>query len=62
MIELCDENAKEHQVGTWLRLYVFIVLSGVFFPHTLYGAAWILLCYTDDVQGMGQYAWAEAIW
>ncbi|KAJ8436519.1 hypothetical protein Cgig2_026634 [Carnegiea gigantea] len=27
-----------------------------------YGAAWSLLHYVDDVDGMGQYAWAEAIW
>ena len=38
------------------------MLSGVFFPHTSYGATWSLLHYVDDVDGMGQYAWTEAIW
>ncbi|KAJ8420167.1 hypothetical protein Cgig2_000257 [Carnegiea gigantea] len=62
MMELCDENAQEDGVGIWLRLYTFIVLSGVLFPRTPYGAAWSLLRYVDDVEGMGQYAWAEAVW
>ncbi|KAJ8425145.1 hypothetical protein Cgig2_032651 [Carnegiea gigantea] len=62
MMELCDENAQEDRVGIWLRLYAFIVLSGVLFPRTPYGAAWSLLRYVDDVEGMGQYAWAEAVW
>ena len=29
---------------------------------TLYGATWELKLYADDVQGMGRYAWAEAVW
>ncbi|KAJ8430715.1 LOW QUALITY PROTEIN: hypothetical protein Cgig2_000280 [Carnegiea gigantea] len=62
MMELCEENAEEDRVGIRLRLYAFIVLSGVFFPRTPYGAAWSLLYYVDDVDGMGQYVWAEAIW
>ncbi|KAJ8440040.1 hypothetical protein Cgig2_020528 [Carnegiea gigantea] len=53
---------REDRVGIWLRLYAFIVLSGVLFPRTPYGAAWSLLRYVDDVEGMGQYAWAEAVW
>ncbi|KAJ8437695.1 hypothetical protein Cgig2_030717 [Carnegiea gigantea] len=56
------ENAEEDRVGIWLRLYAFIVLSGVFFPRTPCKAAWSLLHYVDDVDSMGQYAWAEAIW
>ncbi|KAJ8452972.1 hypothetical protein Cgig2_014735 [Carnegiea gigantea] len=62
MMELCEENAEADRVGIWLRLYAFIVVSGVFFPRTPYGAAWSLLHYVDDVDCMGQYAWAEAIW
>jgi len=62
MMELCEENADEDRVGIWLRLYAFIVLSGVLFPRTPYGAAWSLLRYADDVEGMSQYAWADAIW
>ena len=46
----------------WLKLYAFIILSGVLFPRTPYGAAWSFLRYTDDVAGMCQYAWAEVIW
>lgn len=35
-MELYKENAEEDCVGIWLRLYVFFVLSGVFFPRTPY--------------------------
>ncbi|KAJ8429677.1 hypothetical protein Cgig2_015019 [Carnegiea gigantea] len=62
MMELCEENAEKDRIGIWLRLYAFIALSGMFFPHTPYGAAWSLLHYTDNVEGMGQYARVEAIW
>ena len=53
MMELYEENAEEDRVRIWLRLYAFIVLSGVLFPRTLYEAAWSLLHYMDDVDGMG---------
>jgi len=56
MIQLCDEHVQEEQVGIWLKLYAFIVLNGVLFPRTPYGAIWSVLCYADDVVGMGQYA------
>ncbi|KAJ8425180.1 hypothetical protein Cgig2_010789 [Carnegiea gigantea] len=62
MMELCEENAEEDRVGIWLKLYAFIVLSGVLFPRMPYGVAWSLHRYVDDVEGMGQYAWADAIW
>jgi len=61
MIELCDENVEEDQLAIWLKLHAVIVLSGVFFPHTPYEAAWTLLRYVDDVASMGQYAWEKAI-
>ena len=32
------------------------------FPRAVYGAAWELERYADDVQGMSRYAWAEAVW
>ncbi|KAJ8427742.1 hypothetical protein Cgig2_021069 [Carnegiea gigantea] len=60
--ELCEENNEDEQVGLWLRLYVFMVLSGVLFPRTLYEAAWSMLHYVDDVTGMADYARAEAVW
>ena len=28
----------------------------------MYVAAWEIERYADDVQGMAQYAWAEAVW
>ncbi|KAJ8425564.1 hypothetical protein Cgig2_012307 [Carnegiea gigantea] len=48
-MELCEENAEEDWVGIWLKLYAFIMLSGVFFSRTPYRAAWSLLHYVDDV-------------
>jgi len=62
MIQLCDEHAEEDPLGIWLKLYAFIVLSGVFSPRTPYGATWSVMCCIDDVVGMDQYAWAKAIW
>ncbi|KAJ8428681.1 LOW QUALITY PROTEIN: hypothetical protein Cgig2_006355 [Carnegiea gigantea] len=62
MSELYEENAEKDRVGIWLRPYAFIILSGMFFPRTPYGAAWSLIQYANDVEGIGQYAWAEAIW
>ncbi|KAJ8427968.1 LOW QUALITY PROTEIN: hypothetical protein Cgig2_017455 [Carnegiea gigantea] len=57
-MELCEENIEEDREGYGsgcMRSF------GVFFPRTPYGASWSLLHYVDDVDGMGQYAWAEAI-
>ncbi|KAJ8426388.1 hypothetical protein Cgig2_000583 [Carnegiea gigantea] len=62
MAKLCEENNEDEQVGLWLRLYVFMVLRGVLFPRTPYGAAWSMLHYVEDVDGMAGYAWAEAVW
>ena len=61
MSELCDEHTQEDHLGTWMKLYAFILLSEVLFPRTLYGATWSVLRYADDVACMGQYTWAEAI-
>lgn len=62
MAKLCEENNGDEQVGLWLRLYVFMVLSGVLFPRTPYEAAWSMLHYIEDVDGMASYAWVEAMW
>ncbi|KAJ8431549.1 hypothetical protein Cgig2_029578 [Carnegiea gigantea] len=62
MAKLCEENNRDEQVGLWLRLYVFMVLSGVLFPRTPYGATGSMLHYVEDVDGMAGYAWAEAVW
>jgi len=50
-------------VGIWPdpRLYAFIILSGMFFPRTPYGAAWSPIQYTNDVEGIREYAWTETI-
>ncbi|KAJ8426950.1 LOW QUALITY PROTEIN: hypothetical protein Cgig2_022632 [Carnegiea gigantea] len=36
-------------------------MSGVMFPRTPYGATWSVPKYMEDVRGMGEYAWAEAV-
>jgi len=38
------------------------VLSGVFFPRSMYATARELERYANDMEGMSKYAWAEAIW
>ncbi|KAJ8437549.1 hypothetical protein Cgig2_017902 [Carnegiea gigantea] len=39
-----------------------MVISGVLFPRTPYGATWGMLHYTENIEQMGQYNWAEAVW
>ncbi|KAJ8423069.1 hypothetical protein Cgig2_009338 [Carnegiea gigantea] len=62
MASLAQEFNGEDQVGIFLRLYSWLVLSGVLFPWSLYGANWHMLGYADAPETLGQYAWAEAVW
>lgn len=62
MVALCAENNREDRVRLWVRIYMFFILSGVLFPRTPYGASWGMLYYVEDIEGMGQYNWAEAVW
>ena len=62
MVALCEECSADDRVGVWMKIYAFMVLSGVLFPRTPYGAAWNLLQYVEDIDRMGEYAWAEAVW
>ncbi|KAJ8432869.1 hypothetical protein Cgig2_033874 [Carnegiea gigantea] len=36
-------------------------MSGVMFSRTPYGAAWSVQKYMEEVRGMGEYVWAEAV-
>ncbi|KAJ8437820.1 hypothetical protein Cgig2_013436 [Carnegiea gigantea] len=56
MKQLLDANNEPEKVELWLSLYAWMVMSGLMFPRTPYGAAW------SDVRGLGKYAWAEAVW
>ncbi|KAJ8419896.1 hypothetical protein Cgig2_016343 [Carnegiea gigantea] len=56
MVYLCEKNAREEQLEFWLKLYTWLVLSGLWFPRAVYGAAWELQRYVNDVQGMSRYA------
>jgi len=62
MRKLCEANRGEDQVGLWLQLFAWMVMSGLFFPRTPYGAAWGVEKYVHDVTGLGKYNWAEAVW
>ena len=39
-----------------------MMMSGVIFLRTLYGAAWSVQRYMEDAGGLSEYAWAEAMW
>ncbi|KAJ8436065.1 hypothetical protein Cgig2_000361 [Carnegiea gigantea] len=39
MVYLCEQNAREEQLDLWLKLFTWLVLSGLIFPHSAYGAA-----------------------
>jgi len=62
MRKLCEANKAQEQVGLWLQLFTWMVMSGLFFPRTPYRATWGLENYLEDVAGLGKYNWAEADW
>ncbi|KAJ8451316.1 hypothetical protein Cgig2_014088 [Carnegiea gigantea] len=55
MVALYEENNDDDRVGLWVRIYAFMIMSGVLFPHTPYGAAWGMLQYIEDIDRMGEY-------
>jgi len=62
MKKLMDANKEPEKLGLRLSLYAWRVMSGVMFPRIPYKAAWSVQKYMEDVHGMGEYAWAEAVW
>ncbi|KAJ8435634.1 hypothetical protein Cgig2_000300 [Carnegiea gigantea] len=52
IVALCDENNGDYHVGIWVKIYAFVILSGVLFPRTPYEAAWGMLHYTENIQQM----------
>ncbi|KAJ8428199.1 LOW QUALITY PROTEIN: hypothetical protein Cgig2_031476 [Carnegiea gigantea] len=62
MVYLCEKNVQEEQLELWLKLYTWLVLSGLLFPRTVHGAMWELQRYANDVHDMSRYAWTEAMW
>jgi len=61
MLYVCERYAGEEHLELWQKMYAWFVLSGVFFPQGVYAAAWEMERYANDVAGMSNYAWAEAI-
>ncbi|KAJ8444283.1 LOW QUALITY PROTEIN: hypothetical protein Cgig2_029696 [Carnegiea gigantea] len=62
MKKLLDANNEPKKVELWLNLYAWMVMSGLMFPRTPYGPAWSVQTYMQDIRGLGEYAWAEAVW
>ena len=62
LVALCDENNRDDRVGISMKIYAFVVLSGVLFPCTPYGAAYGMLHYMENIQQIRQHNWAKAIW
>ncbi|KAJ8429867.1 hypothetical protein Cgig2_010647 [Carnegiea gigantea] len=62
IFDLCNKNSEKASIRVWMQLFIWMVLSGLFFPRTPYSAAWSLKRYADDVQHLGEYTWSEAIW
>ncbi|KAJ8445813.1 hypothetical protein Cgig2_027894 [Carnegiea gigantea] len=55
MVYLCKRHAGEEKLQLWLKLYTWLVLSGLFFRHSTYGVAWEMELYANDVEGMSQH-------
>ena len=62
IVVLCEENIADDCVLMWIKIYAFTVLSGVLFPRAPYGARWGMLHYTENIQQIGPYNWAETVW
>ena len=62
MRKLCEANKAQEHVGLWLQLFAWMVMSGLFFPRTPYGAEWGVEKYVQDVGGLGKYNWTKAVW
>ncbi|KAJ8421347.1 hypothetical protein Cgig2_027955 [Carnegiea gigantea] len=62
LLELCRVNNTVERVAMFKKLYTFLVLSGLLFPRGAGGAAWDLVHVVEDVDGVGEYNWAEAVW
>ncbi|KAJ8421573.1 hypothetical protein Cgig2_028557 [Carnegiea gigantea] len=62
MVALCEENKEDDRVRLSVRIYAFTIMSGVLFPGAPYGVAWGMLQYVEDIQRIGEYNWAEAVW
>ncbi|KAJ8433148.1 hypothetical protein Cgig2_007112 [Carnegiea gigantea] len=62
MKKLLDANNEPEKMELWLSLYAWMVMSGLMFPRTPYRAAWSVQTYMQDIHGLGEYAWAEAVW
>jgi len=62
MEKLLNANRESDKLRLWLSLYAWMVMSGVIFLRTPYGAAWSMQKYMEDVRAMAEYAWAAAMW
>jgi len=59
---LCEANKGQDQLGLWLQLLAWMVISGLFFLRTPCGATWGVQKYVQDVEGLALYNWVEAVW
>ena len=62
IIELCKQNNTPERLGMFTKLYALLVMSGLLFPRTAGGAMWELIRMIEDVRGMAEYNWSQAVW
>ncbi|KAJ8424516.1 hypothetical protein Cgig2_025778 [Carnegiea gigantea] len=62
MKKLLDANKELDKLELWLSLHTWKVMSGDMFPRIPYGAAWSVQKYMEEVHGLGEHAWAKAVW
>jgi len=61
MSNLYDENAEKEWIEVGLRLFAWMILSGLFFPRTPYRVTWFLERYVTFVTPLNEFACLEAI-
>jgi len=62
MIELCRQHNTVNSLPMFRKLFSLLVVSGLFFPRSAGGVAWELIDLVEDVDRLGDYNWAAAVW
>ena len=62
IIELCKKYSSGDSIPMFRKLFSLLVVSGLYFARTAGGVAWDLINVVEDVDSLGEYNWAGAVW
>ncbi|KAJ8447907.1 hypothetical protein Cgig2_012042 [Carnegiea gigantea] len=61
LLELCRVSNTVETLAFFKKLYTFLVVGGLLFPQCAGGVAWDLVHIVENVDGVGEYNWSEAV-